>query len=151
MRLALSIAAALSLASARTPAARADDHFERKVRPVLVEHCLKCHSAEAAAKNKLRGGLALDTKAGWQAGGDSGPAVVPGKPAESLLLKSLKYAGDLKMPPAGKLPDAVIADVEAWIAAGAPDPRATPAGGGVKRQVGLTHEEGRNFWSYKPP
>jgi hypothetical protein len=136
---------ALSLTAG--PAA-ADDFFESRIRPVLVEHCLKCHSAEAAAKNKLRGGLLLDTKAGWQAGGDTGPALVPGDPAASLLLKSLRYDGDLKMPPAGKLPDAVVADFEAWIKAGAADPRTATAG--VKKQVGMSLEDGRNFWAYKP-
>ena len=115
---------------------------------MLVEHCYKCHSAEAATANKLRGGLALDTRAGWQAGGDTGPALVPGKPADSLLVASLKYAGDLKMPPAGRLPDAVVADFEAWVAAGAADPRTAPTG--VKKQVGMTLEAGRDFWAYKP-
>ncbi len=128
--------------------APADDQFERKIRPVLIEHCQKCHSAEAAGKNKLRGGLRLDSKAGWQTGGDSGPAIIPGKPADSLLLKSLRYTDDLKMPPAGKLPDAVIADIERWITAGAPDPRIAETG--VRKQVGRSLDEGRQFWAYRP-
>ncbi|WP_439621552.1 DUF1553 domain-containing protein [Gemmata sp.] len=126
---------------------KAADFFEKKIRPVLAEHCYSCHSAEAEAKKKLKGGLALDTRDATRTGGDSGPALVPGKPAESLLLKTLKYDGDVKMPPKGKLPDAVVADFEAWVKMGAPDPR---AGGGRKKQVGLTIEEGKKFWSFVP-
>src|SRR5437764_14054844 len=91
------------------------DFFEKKIRPVLVEHCYKCHSAEAQAKKKLRGGLRLDTREGLLEGGDSGPAIVPGKAKASRLYKSLLHDGDVKMPPAGKLPDVVIQDFEAWI------------------------------------
>src|SRR5262245_43846496 len=69
---------------------------ERKIRPVLVEHCYKCHSRQAS---KQRGGLLLDTRQSLRRGGDSGPPIVPGKPAESLLVQSLRHAKpDLKMP-----------------------------------------------------
>lgn len=107
------------------PSAAADDNafFESRVRPVLVEHCLKCHSEEARAKGKLRGGLLLDSRAGWAKGGDSGPAVVPGKPESSPLISSLSHEGELKMPPAGRLPASQIADLREWIRRGAPDPR----------------------------
>ncbi len=122
------------------------EFFENKIRPVLVGQCYQCHSAEAQAKKKLRGGLYLDTADGARKGGDTGPAVVPGKPKESLLLTSLKHEMDLEMPPKGKLPDAVIADFEQWIEMGAPDSRT----GAVKKQVGLSIEAGRNFWAYRP-
>src|SRR5215470_3984775 len=74
------------------------EFFEKKVRPVLVEHCYKCHSARA---KKLRGGLRLDLKAGWQKGGDSGkPAVVPRQPDESPLIRSVRHADGVEaMPP----------------------------------------------------
>ncbi|MFO0880955.1 MAG: DUF1553 domain-containing protein [Gemmataceae bacterium] len=130
--------------------ARADERvafFEKKIRPVLVQHCYSCHSAEAQAKKKLRGGLLVDTKAGLLTGGDSGPALVPGKPADSLLLKSMRYEGDLKMPPRGKLPPAVLADFEQWIRQGAHDPRTAAA---TVKARGLSLEEGRAFWSYRP-
>ena len=132
------------------PAATPDDleHFEKKIRPVLIEHCYSCHSADAAAKNKLRGGLSLDTRAGFLAGGDSGPTLDKDKPGDSLLLKSLRYLDDPKMPPKGKLPAEVIADFEKWVAAGAPDPR--EGTGGPKKQVGMSLEEGRQFWAYGP-
>jgi hypothetical protein len=137
-----------------TSAVRAADpnspeFFEAKIRPVLVEKCYGCHSADAAAKKKLRGGLALDTAAGLLAGGDGGAVVVAGMPGASPLVESLRYAGDVKMPPAGKLPDAVVADFAAWVKAGARDPRtdATPA---VPKQVGPSVADGRDFWSYRP-
>src|SRR4051794_29665522 len=99
---------------------RGVEFFESRIRPVLVEHCVKCHSA---ATKKTRSSLALDTRAGLIAGGDTGPAVVPGDPAKSVLVKALKHDG-LKMPSEStKLPDAVVADFEAWIRMGAPDPR----------------------------
>lgn len=97
--------------------------FEQKIRPVLVEHCYSCHSAGA---EKLKGNLYLDSKAGWQKGGDSGEsAVVPGKPEESLLIRTLRHEEeDLEMPPKKPmLPNAIIADFVAWVQMGAPDPR----------------------------
>ncbi len=97
--------------------------FEQKVRPVLVEHCYECHSADA---KKVKGGLVLDTKVGWERGGDSGkPAILPGKPEESLFIQSVRHLDpDLAMPvKKPKLPDAVIADLVAWVKMGAPDPR----------------------------
>src|SRR5690348_385562 len=100
--------------------------FESKIRPVLVKHCYECHSVESG---KSKGGLQLDTKLGIRSGGDTGPAVVPGDPAKSLLLTAIKHTDpDLEMPPKkDKLPDAVIADFEAWIKSGAADPRETVA------------------------
>src|SRR5262249_39664138 len=110
------------LAALALPARAADpgtDFFEAKVRPVLVAHCYKCHSA--AAKKQQRG-LHLDTRDNLRKGGDNGPVIVPGKPDESRLVKAVRYAdADLKMPPKDKLPDAVIADLEKWVAMGAPD------------------------------
>src|SRR5256885_13610335 len=80
------------------------DFFERKIRPVLVEHCYACHSTQA---KKHKGGLLLDTRDGLRKGGESGPALVPGQPERSLLIKAVHYDSDeLKMPPKGKLPAA---------------------------------------------
>jgi hypothetical protein len=103
------------------PTSKELEFFEQKVRPILVEHCYSCHSEKA---KKLRGGLLLDSAAGWKKGGASGkPALVPGKPEESLLIQAVKQEGELSMPPGKKLPDAVIADLVAWVKMGAPDPR----------------------------
>ena len=134
-------------ATALTPAEV--EFFEKKIRPVLVEKCYSCHSAEAQAKNKLRGRLRLDSRAGVLAGGESGPAIVPGKPGESLLIDTLKHANIVKMPPKGKLPPEVIADFETWIKNGAPDPRNDAVV--VARPSTIDLEKGRNFWAFKPP
>jgi hypothetical protein len=129
---------------------KAVEFFENKIRPVLVEHCYKCHSEDAEKKNKLRGGLKLDTKAHWQAGGDTGAAVVPGNPAAGTLVKSLKYDGDVQMPPKGKLPANVVADFEQWVKMGAPDPR-TGGATAAKVAAGMDLEKGRAFWSIQLP
>ncbi len=97
--------------------------FEQKIRPVLVEHCYSCHSAEAKS---LKGNLYLDSKSGWERGGDSGEAViVPGKPEASLLIRCVQHLeDDLAMPPMKpKLPNAIIIDLVKWVEMGAPDPR----------------------------
>jgi hypothetical protein len=133
-------------------AALADDDpagvafFERAIRPVLVRECYECHSSQA---KRLKGGLRLDSRPGLLTGGDSGPALVPGKPDESLLIDALQYDG-LEMPPKGKLPDTVIAAFSRWIAMGAPDPRDGRAAS-VAVPSGINFEAGRAFWSYKLP
>ncbi len=137
---------ALLFAPAAEPDAKQVEFFENKIRPVLVEQCYSCHSAEAKGKKKLKGGLMLDTKEALLKGGDTGPAVVPGKPADSLLMKSLKCDGDIKMPPAGKLGDPILKDFETWIAGGAVDPRTDT---GVKA-AGIDIEKGKQFWSFQP-
>jgi hypothetical protein len=111
------------LLHAAEPNASGVEFFEKKIRPVLVEHCYRCHSAEPQKAGKLKAGLRLDNRADMQKGGESGPAVVPGQPAKSLLFKALNHQDGLEMPPGKKLPAAVIADFEEWIRAGAPDPR----------------------------
>jgi hypothetical protein len=122
------------------------DFFEKKVRPILVERCQECHSTEKKAK----GGLALNSREGWSKGGDAGPAIVPGKPDESLLIKAIRYTDpDLQMPEKRKLPDAEIAVLEEWVRKGAPDPR---TGATVtKKQEGMSVSDGRKFWSYVAP
>ena len=121
------------------------DFFEKRIRPVLVQHCYNCHSKKAAAKDELRGGLLLDSRVGFLAGGDSGAALVPGKPEEGTLLSSLNY--DLyEMPPAGKLPLEVIADFKVWIEMGAADPRE----GEVATANTIDIEAGKEFWAYRP-
>src|SRR5690606_37866712 len=101
------------------------EFFEKKIRPVLVQHCYECHSSDA---KKLGGGLLLDSRQGVLKGGDSGSLVDAARPEESLLLKAIRYADDsVQMPPQGKLPATVIADFEAWVKQGLPDPRDQPA------------------------
>ena len=96
------------------------DFFESKVRPLLAEHCYACHSAGA---KKLKGGLLLDSLEAMRKGGQTGPAVVPGKLDESLLIQAVRYDDELtKMPPKGKLPAASIAVLEALGQGGAHGP-----------------------------
>ncbi len=130
------------------PTAEQLTFFEKKIRPVLVEHCYKCHSTEA---EKIKGEFLLDTRAGIRTGGTTGPAIVPGNPDRSVLIQGLRHKNpDTAMPPKGKLPDQVIADFEAWVKMGAPDPRdGAAAATGNKYVVDI--EKGRSFWAFVPP
>jgi len=121
------------------------EYFEKKIRPVLVDHCYKCHSA---ASKEAKGGLLLDTRDGLLKGGESGPTIVPGKPDQGLLLKALRHADGLKMPPKGKLGEAVVADFTKWIEMGAPDPREGKSTFTPKRIIDL--EAGRKAWAFQP-
>jgi cytochrome c553 len=121
-------AATLMLFAVAVPPGRAADdvdEFEKKIRPILVEHCAKCHSRSA---NKLKGSLSLDGRDTMLKGGDTGPALVPGDPERSLLVRAIRHGdSELKMPPRGKLPDEQIAAIERWIKNGAKAPNAQPA------------------------
>ncbi len=119
--------------------------FEKKIRPILVKHCYACHSAKARLAKKLRGGLSLDHRDGLLKGGDSGAAVVPGKPQDSLLLQAIEYES-LEMPPKGKLPKSVIDDFRKWIAQGAHDPRR----GQAATSSTINIQAGRKHWAYQP-
>ena len=92
--------------------------FETKIRPVLIKNCYSCHSAKAG---KTKGELALDTREGIRAGGESGHGVVPGDLQASLILDAIKYES-FEMPPKKRLPLSVVRDFERWIKMGAPDP-----------------------------
>jgi len=123
-------------------------HFESRIRPVLVRYCYECHSESAGASE---GSLLVDSRGGLLTGGDRGPAVVPGKPEESLLLQALKHTdSDLRMPPKReRLPDSVISDFESWIRSGAVDPRIQQAGSGPRPPV--DYEAGRRHWALQQP
>ncbi|MGN6545517.1 MAG: PSD1 and planctomycete cytochrome C domain-containing protein [Aureliella sp.] len=121
------------------------EFFEKQVRPLLVQHCYECH-----AGSEESGGLLVDAREHLLAGGDSGPAIVPGKPDKSLLIEAVSYKNqDLQMPPQSRLSDAEIATLTEWIERGAPDPRqaAAPAAAPVK---GMSLEDGRQFWAFQP-
>jgi hypothetical protein len=121
--------------------------FESKIRPVLAEHCYKCHSQGA---EKIKGGLLLDTREGVLKGGNTGPAVVPGNPEKSLLMTAVRYQDkDLQMPPSDKkLPETSIADLEQWIRMGVPDPRTEGATAKANREVEMS--KARQHWAYQP-
>jgi len=124
-------------------AAESSDFFEKKIRPILAEHCYACHSADA---KKIKGGLRLDTRDALRKGGDSGPALVPGVPEKSLILKVLRYEGP-KMPPKGRLPTSVADDFETWIKQGATDPRETAV---VANPNKTDLDQAKKFWSFLP-
>src|SRR5579863_1252878 len=148
MRMALS--GALALVVCWTTPCRAEDDsefFEKRVRPVLVDRCVSCHSA---AKGKTKGNLALDTREGWRKGGDSGPPIIPGKPQESLLVRAIRHEEEdgPQMPPeeaGGKLPEVQIAALVEWVRRGAFDPRVAEP-----RRGGKTARELREWWSFQP-
>lgn len=130
---------------------RGVEFFEQKIRPVLIAHCYRCHSAEA---EEVKGGLRLDVRAGWQLGGDSGqPAIVPGNPEESLLIRAVRHEdGVSAMPPdEDRLPEQVVADLVEWVRMGAPDPREGTAHAGSRATDWEAEFQSRlNWWSLQP-
>lgn len=121
------------------------EFFEKKIRPLLVEKCFDCHSQA----KKIKGGLSLDSKQGWEKGGDTGPAIEPGKPDDSLLIKAVRYTdSELKMPPNGKLKDTEIQLLEDWVKQGAPDPRTSPPAKSPEK--GFPADAARTHWAYQP-
>ena len=102
--------------------ARPAEFFEARIRPILVEHCTRCHGPK-----KQESGLRLDSREGLLKGNDAGPVVVPGRPEESPLIEAVRHGGAVKMPPKAKLPDQAIADLTAWVEMGAPWPEAAAA------------------------
>ncbi len=121
--------------------------FENKVRPLLVKRCLECHSSDA----EINGGLSLDSKAGWQLGGDSGPAINPDDWQKSLLWIATNYRNPhLQMPPDGKLLDSEIEIIRTWLSQGAVDPRVATT---VKKtaRAALSVEESQQHWAYRKP
>ena len=124
------------------------DFFEKKIRPVLNEHCYKCHSVSS---KKLKASLYLDSRTGILKGGDTGPALVPGDPEKSLLIEVIRYEDtDMEMPPKSKLPDAVIADFETWVKNGAAWPEEEgPSDGGNALAFDLEKRKSEH-WCWKP-
>jgi len=119
------------------------EFFETKIRPVLVEHCHSCHSADSKI---VRGGLLVDSRESLRLGGDSGPAVVPGDEEQSLILAALRHES-YEMPPDEKLPDSVIADFETWVRRGAFDPRDGEGQAGLPR---VDWDAARSHWAFQP-
>jgi mono/diheme cytochrome c family protein len=139
--------AADTLAVAQNLAPADLQFFENKIRPLFADKCYKCHSRDA---DKVKGGLMLDTREAWLHGGNTGPALVPGKPDDSLLIQAIRYADeDLQMPPekdGGKLSDAQIADLTEWVRRGAPDPRTLVSKGSSSAYGGV----GKAHWAFQP-
>ena len=120
------------------------DFFERSIRPLLIEHCYKCHSGQA---DPLKGNLRVDDRRLLVAGGDRGPAVVPGRPMESVLWNAVQYSNeDLQMPPAGKLADNDLQAIQEWIQLGLPMPAAAEVGEGAQEKPSAGDT---NHWSFR--
>ena len=144
------IAAILSSARAAVVTPEVE-FFEKKIRPVLAEHCYECHSATS---KKLKGGLRADSRATLLRGGDTGPAIAPGKPEASLLIAAMAHRDkDLAMPPKKpKLPDAVVADFERWIRDGAAWPGEETTTPSVKSDgFDLAERKRRLPWIWETP
>jgi hypothetical protein len=140
----------ITRASDAKPDRAAADLFESKIRPLLAEHCYKCHSSQAKS---LKGGLRLDNPTDMKKGGDNGPAVVPGDAEASLLVKAVRYQNEeLRMPPKGKLPTGAIAALEDWVKSGAVGPSSgansvTPA---AKNAAAIDFGSARTHWAFQP-
>lgn len=119
------------------------EFFEKKIRPLLLRHCCDCHGSEQA-----EGQLRLDTRNGWERGGERGPALVPGDPSSSLLIRAVEYRDEkLQMPPVdsgGQLSESQIADLRMWIRQGAHDPRLGD------RVVTDVEKAAREHWAFQP-
>jgi len=150
------LALALALAA---PVVRADDteFFEKKIRPVLAEHCYKCHSAQS---KKVKGGLLLDTREGIVKGGDEGALFVPGDPDKSRLIEAVRYKNEkLQMPPDHRLAEQQIADLIEWVKRGAPLPAPAVAAAGSPTSpatVGppaktIDYARARKAWAFQRP
>jgi hypothetical protein len=125
---------------------KAAEFFEKSIRPVLAENCFNCHS-----DRKQKAGLRLDSRQAMLTGGETGPAIVPGHPEQSLLLKALHYKDELKMPPKGQLRAAEIAALTTWIKQGAPWPEvAAEARPVLKGTAFKITPKDRAFWSFQP-
>ena len=125
--------------------------FESKVRPILVEHCYECHSTDSES---IEAGLLLDSKWGWETGGDSGPALVPHSVEESLLVEAIRYEENVisGMPPRSKLSKDQISTLENWIEMGAPDPREKVEGNREDTETEAFNLDKRfaEHWSWRP-
>ena len=131
---------AFALIGARAAAPEQIEFFEKQVRPVLADQCYKCHGPE-----KQKGGLRMDSREALLKGGEDGAVVVPGKPEESSLIKSINHVGDSKMPEkADKLPEAQIAALSEWVKMGLPWPENDKAVTTTAQAAAKTH------WAFQP-
>jgi hypothetical protein len=136
-----------AIAVGQSPKQRAGlELFEKKIRPALIEYCFECHATES---DDIGGELLLDSRDAILRGGESGPAIVAGKPRDSLFVRAIEYR-DLEMPPDERLPDSVIADFRKWISLGAPDPRGESQPQPDQEADQEANDEPVELWSLQP-
>jgi hypothetical protein len=131
-----SVCSVLSVVNSSSSASEAE-FFEKRVRPVLVEQCVRCHGPK-----KQSGGLRLDSRAALFRGGDNGPVIQPSKPDKSLLIQAIRRDGEVKMPPKTPLGPQAVADLTEWVKRGATWPE--------ERRAKPTTEEVRRHWALQP-
>jgi mono/diheme cytochrome c family protein len=143
---AIILAASVHPLASQTVNAGTPEFFESKIRPILANNCFGCHT------NSHMGDLRLDSLEAMKKGGKRGPALVPGDPDKSLLIKAVRQTDpDLKMPYGGKLKPAEVAALEAWVMAGAAWPASTAAAVTASKDGKyVISPERRNFWSFLP-
>lgn len=133
----------------REHSAEALEYFETHVRPLLVERCHDCHGPDSD-----EAGLRLDSREALLRGGDTGPALVPGRPEQSRLIEAISYRGDIQMPPDGKLADREIEILTQWVKLGAPWPASAPDGSpleeGEPNESDPYERARRSHWSLQP-
>ena len=144
--LALTLGALLVTGPSRAGEPSGDEFFETQVRPLLVAKCGECHGASG----KVKGGLRLTSREAVLKGGDSGPAVVPGKPGESAIVAAIRYLDEPKMPPKARLADAEVAILTKWVERGLPWPSAKAEATAVAASGWRITEEQRKHWAYQP-
>ncbi len=132
--------------TAKAPSAQPTDFFEARIRPILAEHCFRCHGPR-----KQESRLRLDSRQGLLKGTDSGPVVVPGQPEESPLIVAIRHDSQVKMPPKAKLPAQAIADLTTWVKLGVPWPESSPgqarSGAGEPTKVSAA---ALKHWAFQP-
>ncbi|MBR9803530.1 DUF1549 domain-containing protein, partial [bacterium] len=122
------------------------EYFEKQVRPLLAEHCYQCHSASG---EEIKGGLRVDHLSSMLAGGDSGPALVPGQADTSLLMEAVRYES-YEMPPKGKLAPGQLKVLETWINDGAFWPEEEVSQAGAGQDDFNLEERKQSHWIWQP-
>src|SRR5208282_3579433 len=146
LAIALTAVVAVRTTAAEAPPDPAQvEFFEKQVRPVLADNCFQCHGPE-----KQKGELRLDSRAALLQGGESGPAIVPGQPEKSLLIKAVHQADDLKMPPKSKLSEQQLAALTTWVKMGAAWPATASATRAAPASNFKITAKDRAFWSFQP-
>ena len=138
----------VNLADVATPADPASlEFFEKNVRPILAERCQTCHG-----ETKQKANLRLDSRDSVLKGGETGPAAVPGKPAESLLVEAIQYGEALKMPPKSRLPEKEVAALTKWVEMGLPWPKEsiTHISANVSKPAFDLHARRKAHWAWQP-